>query len=706
MKLISKFVFTVFIFVLKIISPFFSVTLDENEFIQSEDNPSTSENLLVTFFEMGDGDCILIKKGNIEILIDAGENVGKLESQVKPQLQSKITDGVLEYVFVTHGDSDHIGNMATVLSWFHPNGSDVFKTQDNKKYKILNLIDFENSENKNYYTSNAYNKYVKTRNDLSKKSLTYYPIDEFYNLNNRIELDGANNLFLNILYNKFYFEKSTKSNNLSICLEIEFGESKVLLTGDLEENGEQELLLFYSSEENNELLKNISLFKAGHHGSAGSNSKSFIDYIKPKYVMITCNAGGKNYNFPRQETLDNFLCYTDHIYISSYLISGEVMAPYHGKVTFSLDQFQNVKVECENKDNASDDYKLNLYKEIDGKKELNPITETKWFKENRKHFTNVYVFSGVDDDASDSNYYLGNCTLIKNGHYDILIDCGNDIRIGSNSLLSRNYVEKIKKYCVDGIIEYMIVTTPLDYSISQLIDNGDKKGLFSEFKIINLIDFGDSYDPSDGGKNSLFAKYKNTVKQLIKNGTNYFPAKDIAQENKIVDFGITEDLSIDILNHDYYEEKGKNKFESSVACSINFSNKKMIFASDINETCEHSLLKYNDFSNTVFFQATDFGFAGSNSKEFISELKSRDLFIAVNTILNFNIYGKKIMTKSVCDRLLNASNGNVYVTAMNTAKEGVINVNGDIIFTLYNDGTWIKDDSLVKLHNMDYYNNL
>lgn len=64
------------------------------------------------------------------------------------------------------------------------------------------------------------------------------------------------------------------------------------------------------------------------------------------------------------------------------------------------------------------------------------------------------------------------------------------------------------------------------------------------------------------------------------------------------------------------------------------------------------------------------------------------------------------MTKSGCDRLLNASNGNVYVTAMNTAKEGVINVNGDIIFTLYNDGTWIKDDSLIKLHNMDYYNNL
>ena len=33
-------------------------------------------------------------------------------------------------------------------------------------------------------------------------------------------------------------------------------------------------------------------------------------------------------------------------------------------------------------------------------------------------------------------------------------------------------------------------------------------------------------------------------------GTNYFPVKDIAQENKKVDFGITEDLSIDILNHD------------------------------------------------------------------------------------------------------------------------------------------------------------
>ena len=44
-----------------------------------------SKDLIVKFYEMGDGDCTFIKYGNLEILIDGGENKGKLD-HVKNEL--------------------------------------------------------------------------------------------------------------------------------------------------------------------------------------------------------------------------------------------------------------------------------------------------------------------------------------------------------------------------------------------------------------------------------------------------------------------------------------------------------------------------------------------------------------------------------------------------------------------------------------------
>ena len=93
-------------------------------------------------------DCYLIKTGDTEILVDAGFQLQTPTTEIYHQRISKIykenvlkkiekycTDGILEYLVVTHGDFDHIAGVAIdggVLDYF---GSD--------DKKIENIIDFD-----------------------------------------------------------------------------------------------------------------------------------------------------------------------------------------------------------------------------------------------------------------------------------------------------------------------------------------------------------------------------------------------------------------------------------------------------------------------------------------------------------------------------------------------------------------------------------
>ena len=69
-----------------------------------------TENLSIHFPMLGNkssGDCTLIKTGNTEVLIDAGSEKSSAATLV-PYISEYCTDGVLEYVIVTHADQDHI----------------------------------------------------------------------------------------------------------------------------------------------------------------------------------------------------------------------------------------------------------------------------------------------------------------------------------------------------------------------------------------------------------------------------------------------------------------------------------------------------------------------------------------------------------------------------------------------------------------------
>ncbi|VTY18493.1 ComE operon protein 3 [Streptococcus agalactiae] len=101
--------------------------------------------------------------------------------------------------------------------------------------------------------------------------------------------------YLQVLYP---WHKGDGKNNDSIVLYGHLLGKGFLFTGDLEEEGEKQLLEAYPN-------LSVDILKAGHHGSKGSSSLSFLKKLSPSVVLVSA---GKNnrYQHPHQETLQRF----------------------------------------------------------------------------------------------------------------------------------------------------------------------------------------------------------------------------------------------------------------------------------------------------------------------------------------------------------------------------------------------------------------
>lgn len=265
------------------------------------------------FMELGNkasGDSIYIKAGNTDILIDAG-SVESSTDTTSEYIKRYCTDNVLEYVIVTHADSDHIAGFAGSSS--SPSIFDRFTCET--------VIGF-NLTNKELTTASGnpttYAQYREQLQEAIDGGAKYYTALDCYN-----NKDGAqrtytlaNGIEMEILYNYYYENDSSDENNYSVCLLFSQGDRHFLFTGDLEEEGEEYLVQYND-------LPEVELFKAGHHGSKTSSNDCLLEVIKPKIVCVCCCAGTDEYTdakenqFPTQAMIDRVAPYTDAVYVTS-----------------------------------------------------------------------------------------------------------------------------------------------------------------------------------------------------------------------------------------------------------------------------------------------------------------------------------------------------------------------------------------------------
>ena len=86
-----------------------------------------SGELQIHFLELGNyytGDCVYIKAGDTDVLIDAGSKYSSVPT-ISAYLNQYVTDNKLEYVIVTHAHEDHYAGFAASTGIF-----DLYECED------------------------------------------------------------------------------------------------------------------------------------------------------------------------------------------------------------------------------------------------------------------------------------------------------------------------------------------------------------------------------------------------------------------------------------------------------------------------------------------------------------------------------------------------------------------------------------------------
>ncbi len=236
--------------------------------------------LTVTMLDVGQGDGLYLKgpKGR-NYLIDGGSSdvSGVGQYRLIPYLKS-IGVSSLDYIFVSHGDMDHISGIVELL-----------ESQD-EEICVRNLVLPPGRVH-----DESLQKLARTASDNHTRIATMEPGD--------IIQEGG--LELKCLAPVTAY-KEEPGNGASMVLEARMGEFEMLFTGDIEGEGERLL-------EQSGALKEYDILKAAHHGSKNSGAGEFLALTRPKAVWISSGTGNR-YGHPHKEALERFGIYTDFVY--------------------------------------------------------------------------------------------------------------------------------------------------------------------------------------------------------------------------------------------------------------------------------------------------------------------------------------------------------------------------------------------------------
>lgn len=98
----------------------------------------------------------------------------------------------------------------------------------------------------------------------------------------------------------------TSKNNDSLVLAFSLGGKRFLFTGDLEHEGERDIIEAYPH-------LRADVLKVGHHGSKGSTSDEWLQHLKPSHALIS--AGERNrYQHPHQDVLKKLKDHQTKVY--------------------------------------------------------------------------------------------------------------------------------------------------------------------------------------------------------------------------------------------------------------------------------------------------------------------------------------------------------------------------------------------------------
>ncbi len=216
--------------------------------------------------DVGQGDGIHVSSNGVNMLVDSGSTsvsqVGKY--RLIPYLKSQAVTKI-DYMVVSHGDLDHISGLLEILS------------DDQFEVKYLIMPEIEDG-------GDGYEKMLEAAALAGTRVEYLCAGEEFFCGDVRVKcLHPASG---------YDFEST---NDYSTVLQLVYGEIDILLTGDVEDLGENAMLSCNR-------LSDVELLKVAHHGSRYSTDEEFLNAVTPEIALISCGAGN-SYGHPHMELL-------------------------------------------------------------------------------------------------------------------------------------------------------------------------------------------------------------------------------------------------------------------------------------------------------------------------------------------------------------------------------------------------------------------
>ena len=262
--------------------------------------PEITNALTVHFIDNGQGDGFLLECDGEFMVIDASypEYGPNMVSYMKEQGVQTV-----KHMVASHPHGDHIGGLPTIL--------DAFPVENIWAGPIT-----------------YYNDYVNTfLSAAGRQNLTInypQPGDTF-------TLGSANITVLGPV--KSHYEDT---NDLSLVLMIQYGSTRFLFTGDMEQIAENDMLDYWGEDYD----FSADVLKVGHHGSYSSSSYVFLREVLPTYGVIMCGRNN-DYGHPHDAALGRL----QNADVSIYRVDqmGTVIATTDGNVIFLSWAFRDAK---------------------------------------------------------------------------------------------------------------------------------------------------------------------------------------------------------------------------------------------------------------------------------------------------------------------------------------------------------------------------
>lgn len=228
------------------------------------------DRVTVNFLDIGQGDAIYIRTNtNEDILIDGGPVSYNQSAKILKELSQvmPLTDKEFDLVVATHNHADHLGGLIEVMKKYRA-----------KEIWISGAI----------HTTKTYLDWLETLRKQKSQRTTIKKVQLG-------EKKPIGRIVLSVIHPLSDMESQNPKDqhDANIAIKLTDGNVSFLLSGDLNETHEQNILQAFGADK---IFLRSQIFKVPHSGSKSSLLPEFLATVQPKIAVIS--VGSNSYGHP------------------------------------------------------------------------------------------------------------------------------------------------------------------------------------------------------------------------------------------------------------------------------------------------------------------------------------------------------------------------------------------------------------------------